>query len=460
MRRLAWLLPRRIATQIILLVTLSAVIFHLCMSLAFLLARESGRRPIEPPEARNRLVHAIDLIDAASPTGRAAVLEAVALADPDLHIEAEARPAGDTTGGGTLSFVGDLSNRVTPGLWVGQASGRDELSIRLRDGAWLRAAIPKQWLPHPNPSTLLFATLFFIALSTTLFVLWAVRNITLPLGRFAEAVDAFTLDGDARGLAETGSSEIVTASRAFNRMQARIAGMMAQRTQMLASVSHDLRTPITRLRLRAEFVADEPLRALMLRDLGQMDSLVHSALSFIRDRVMVRSSGRIDVASLLRTVCDEFSDLGCHARYSGPDHLVIEGNEDELRRAICNLVENADHVAAAATVTLAAEPDGGAEITVDDDGPGIPPGLVADMLQPFRRGPSDVTPTRPGGFGLGLPIVNAIVEAHGGTLTLANRKPRGLSCRISLPGRDAASGPSSDVQGRSRQDLAAPMITA
>ena len=279
----------------------------------------------------------------------------------------------------------------------------------------------------------MISTLFFIALSTTIFVLWAIRSITLPLGRFAEAVDAFALDGDAQSLAETGPTEIVTASRAFNRMQARIAGMMAQRTQMLASVSHDLRTPITRLRLRAEFVGDEALRTLMLRDLKQMDGLVHSALSFIRDRVVVRAPSRLDLASLLRTICDEFADLGCQTVYRGPDHVVIEGHEDDLRRAVSNLVENAINMGAAATVGLAIREGGGVEITVDDDGPGIPGAMVEDMLQPFRRGPDERTGGRPTGFGLGLPIVQAIVQTHGGTLTLASRKPRGLCCRITLP---------------------------
>ena len=201
---------------------------------------------------------------------------------------------------------------------------------------------------------------------------------------------------------------------------------------MLASVSHDLRTPITRLRLRAEFVGDEQLRGLILRDLKQMDGLVHSALSFIRDRVVVRSASRLDLASLLRTICDEFSDLGYPTVYRGPDHVVIDGHEDELRRAVGNLVENAVNVGAAATVGLSVD-DAGVEIAVEDDGPGIPADLVAEMMQPFRRGPDGRTGGRPIGFGLGLPIVQAIVHNHGGTLTIASRKPHGLCCRIVLP---------------------------
>ncbi len=431
MSRITWPLPRRIATQIIWMVTLSAVIFHLCMSAAFLLARESGLGPPVAHDTLPRLVHTLNLIDAAGPAGRAAVLDAVQRTDPDLGIAWATAPEGAVPPGN--GEVAQIRDRVTAGIDVSKAPDGIGLEVRLRDGSWLAAATPKVWLRHPDPSTLLIATLFFIALSTTIFVLWAIRSITLPLGRFAEAVDAFALDGDAQSLAETGPTEIVTASRAFNRMQARIAGMMAQRTEMLASVSHDLRTPITRMRLRAEFVSDEALRTLMLRDLKQMDGLVHSALSFIRDRVVVRAPSRLDLASLLRTICDEFSDLGCQTAYRGPDHAVIDGHEDELRRAVTNLIENAVNMGAATIVGLTILEGGGVEITVDDDGPGIPGALVDDMLQPFRRGPDERTGTRPTGFGLGLPIVQAIVQAQGGTLTLANRKPRGLCCRISLP---------------------------
>ena len=433
MSRVTWAMPRRIAAQIIWMVTLSAVIFHICMSAAFVLARESGLRPPVSHDTMPRLIHDVNLIDAAGPASQAAVMDAVERTDPDLGIAPVTEPEGTPAPVGAEAV--QIRDRVRPGIDVGRAHDGSGLRIRLRDGSWLVAATPKWWLPHPNPSTLLIATLFFIALSTTIFVLWAIRSITLPLGRFAEAVDAFALDGNAQSLAETGPTEIVTASRAFNRMQARIAGMMAQRTQMLASVSHDLRTPITRLRLRAEYVGDEQLRTLMLRDLKQMDGLVHSALSFIRDRVVVRAPARLDLASLLRTICDEFSDLGCQTVYRGPDHVVIDGHEDELRRAVTNLVENAASVGAAATVGLSVA-GGGVEVTVDDDGPGIPPAMVEDMLQPFRRGPDERNGGRPAGFGLGLPIVQAIVQTHGGTLTIANRKPRGLCCRIALPTRE------------------------
>ncbi len=402
-------LPGRIATQLVVLVALSAIIFHFCMSGAFLLNRTGWFRTLHPG-AVTRLDHAAELVEAAPASDRAAVLRAVAIADRDLGLRLE-----------------------PPGATLPQ----DRQSLALADGTVLSAFTRASRRHGPDPSLLAFGTLVFVALSTTLFLVWAVRGIVAPLGRVAEAVDGFARDAASlrkpRALSEDGPAEIAILARGFNSMQARIARMVAERTGMLAAVSHDLRTPITRLRLRAEFVADTGLRELMLRDLGQMDALVHAALSFIRDGAIEREPARLDLASLLRTVCDEAADMGHRARYGGPDHFVIRGHEDELRRAVGNLVDNAARVEAEAVVELRREADGTVAVTVSDDGPGIAPERLDDVMRPFRRGIDDGARPQPSGFGLGLPIVQAIVQAHGGTFTLSNRTPHGLCCRIALP---------------------------
>ena len=409
MKRLLCFLPGRIATQLIILVVLSAVIFHFCMSGAFLLNR-NGWFPAPHPSVVGRVPYASSLVQQADPADRDAVLRTLERADPVLDLRREAKDV-----------------LVAPG----------RRALVLADGTTLSVADEAFRRTGPDPSVFAFGTLIFIALSTTLFVVWGVRGITAPLDRMAAAVDAFATDSSSlrapRALPESGPVEIATVARGFNRLQARISRMLAERTGMLAAVSHDLRTPITRLRLRAEFVPDTSLRDLMLRDLGQMDSLVHAALSFIRDGSVDREQTRLDLATLLRTVCDEAADMGHRARYGGPDHFVILGYEDELRRAVGNLVDNAARVEAEAVVDLVREPDGTVAITVSDDGPGIPPERMGEVMQPFRRGTDDSARPQPSGFGLGLPIVQAIVQAHGGTLTLSNREPHGLCCRIALP---------------------------
>ena len=147
MSRIMWPMPRRIATQIIWMVTLSAVIFHICMSAAFLLARESGRRPSVSSDTMPRLIHALDLIDAAGPAGQAAVLDAVQRTDPDLGIGRATVPDGDVVPVG--EDVAQIRNRLTSGIEVSKALDGTGLRIRLRDGSWLVAATPKWW-PHPN----------------------------------------------------------------------------------------------------------------------------------------------------------------------------------------------------------------------------------------------------------------------------------------------------------------------
>ena len=400
------LAPRRIAAQITALVILSAVIFHLCMSGAFLLNRISGFRPVARAAAA-RLDEAVAVVTATPPALRDTVIAAFAAAVPELDLRAG--PPGE------------------PG----------RRAITLADGTTVNVAA-RAGRGGPEPSIVLFSTIVFVALSTTLFVLWTLRSITAPLSRIAMAVDGFAPEGSPSDslpppLREDGPVEVAMLARGFNAMRERIVRMMADRTEMLAAVSHDLRTPITRLRLRAEFVPDAALRDLMLRDLKQMDALVHNALAFIRDRATARVPARLDLASLLRTVCDEATDLGARVRYEGPDHLVVEGHEDDLRRAVGNLIDNAAHVDAAVSVGLGQDEEGRIAITVEDDGPGIPPERLGEVMRPFRRGPDQEGRTGPSGFGLGLPIVHAIVAAHGGTLALTNLEPSGLRCAIALP---------------------------
>src|SRR5262249_40201084 len=152
--------------------------------------------------------------------------------------------------------------------------------------------------------------------------LWAMRALTAPLAAFADAAEAFGLRSDHAALPEHGPEEVAKVARAFNSMRDRIEHLIDERTAMLAAVGHDLRTPITRLRLRAEFVEDPVTRQQMLRDLEQLNGMVQSALSFLRDGQTPDTSTMVDVAALLQTICDEFGDLGNKVSYQGPNRLA------------------------------------------------------------------------------------------------------------------------------------------
>lgn len=235
-----------------------------------------------------------------------------------------------------------------------------------------------------------------------------------------------------------GPDEVRVASRALNRMQARIRGMIVDRTRMLAAVSHDLRTPITRMRLRAEFIDDEDTRRQMLRDLDQMGAMVHAALSYLRDGQDTQSRSLVDLASLLQTVCHDFADTGEKVTYEGPDHLLASLRADEIRRAVGNLVENAlKYGGACAIVRLRPASRNEVDIEVVDRGPGIPNELKAAMLEPFARGDAARTMgDRSAGFGLGLAIARSAAEAHGGSLLLQDGEPSGLVAVLRLPTGD------------------------
>lgn len=215
---------------------------------------------------------------------------------------------------------------------------------------------------------------------------------------------------------------------------------------MLAAVGHDLRTPITRLRLRSEFIEDDILRAQALADLDQMRGMVESLLVFMRNESPTRSPVRVDLTASLTTVCDQFVDLGHTVTYSGPDHAVILGHPDDLQRAVTNLVDNAVRYAGRAMVRLKLASDR-VEIEVEDDGPGIPDSQRAAMLRPFARGESARSMNGTTGFGLGLSIAQVVATAHGGSLALMDARPRGLLARITLPGHAIVPGRTEGPKG-------------
>ena len=272
----------------------------------------------------------------------------------------------------------------------------------------------------------------FVVVSVALLGLWAARTLTAPLSSFARAAENFSLNGTAAPLPERGPEEIRSVARALNRMRQRITALMDDRTRMLAAISHDLRTPITRMRLRSEFIEDDTHRGRMLADLDQMRSMLESVLSFLRNDRKLEAMTLIDIATTLQLVADQFSDMGHKVVYQGPEHAMITARPDDLHRSVTNLVENAVRFGAEATIRLSVSADD-VTIDVEDDGPGISDARKDIMLEPFVRGDDARNMDEASGFGLGLSIARAIALAHGGELSLHDRLPHGLVVRIKLP---------------------------
>ena len=262
------------------------------------------------------------------------------------------------------------------------------------------------------------------------------RRLTAPVRTLAAAAEALGRDVNAPPLPEDGPSEVATAAAAFNTMAARIRRFVQDRTELLTAIGHDLRTPITRLKLRAEFVEDDEQRGKMLADLEELEAMVSATLAFGRDARTTEPVASLDLAELLRTVLDETGDARPDAAtrlaYEGPPHLTVRARPLALKRAFANLVSNAVTYGGSARITLNPPAGGVVVIEVEDDGPGIPPGELERVFEPFHRGePSRNRET--GGVGLGLPIARNILRAHGGDVTLANRPMSGVKATVTLP---------------------------
>ncbi|MDB5445833.1 MAG: sensor histidine kinase, partial [Phenylobacterium sp.] len=232
-------------------------------------------------------------------------------------------------------------------------------------------------------------------------------------------------------LAVKGSAEIAVAVAAFNEMQARLRRYVDDRTAMVGAVAHDLRTPLTRLRFRIESAPDEQ-RAKMAADIEQMEEMISATLAFVRDATRPGERTRLELSSLLESLCDEMAETGADTDVvERGDKVVIEGDPMALRRLFSNLLENAvkfGHRARARVFSDAAY----AVVEITDDGPGIPPADAERVFEPFyRREPSRSRQT--GGIGLGLAVVRSIARGHGGDVALLNRRGGGLTARVQLP---------------------------
>ncbi len=323
----------------------------------------------------------------------------------------------------------------------GPDRGSVSLGLRLPDNRWLDIAFA---LPAPRPwhSQTFLAAFALMTVAAAALSTWAVRRLVAPVSTLAEAAERLGRDVAAPPLPEDGPAEVAQAARAFNTMAARLRRFVADRTFLLAAIGHDLRTPITRLKLRLEFVDDDELRRKMLADLDELEAMVAASLAFARDTTGEERVVSIDLAELVRTILDETADARPEAAerlgYAGPAHLTVRARQVSLKRAIGNLVLNAVKYGGGARITLRPpERDVAArdlvELLVDDDGPGIPEADLDRVFQPFQR----LEPSRSretGGMGLGLPIARNIFRAHGGDVALANRTGGGLRATVTLPG--------------------------
>lgn len=300
----------------------------------------------------------------------------------------------------------------------------------LQDGRTLRAM-----MQIPDPS--LAVAMVSLGSATVLSALLAVvlililRRLTRPLSNLAKAAEALGRGEDSPPLDDNAPLEVQESLRAFNRMQVRIREHIEQRTRMLAAVSHDLRTPITALRLQAEYVEDPAQRERMLNTLGEMEAVTESALSYLKNPRSVEEAQAVDLAALVDSVCEELRLIGLDVDFEYQQRLIVSCRPGLMKRALRNLIENAAQYGQQAQVEVRQHPDY-AEVRIQDQGPGIAPELVAEALKPFNRLEGSRN-RRTGGSGLGLSIAQEIIEKAHGELQLSNRPEGGLLQLVKLP---------------------------
>lgn len=303
------------------------------------------------------------------------------------------------------------------------------ISIALEQGEWLnaRARLPG---PRPAPASLFFAGLFTV-LAVGIGAAMISRQIGRPLAQLAGAARALGA-GDANVSAPlNGPEDVRRAAEAFNAMAERLGRQLNRQRQMLWALSHDLRTPITALKLRAELIEDEATRQRILAPVSEMEKLTEQALALARAGASEEERQRVDLAEIARTLCGELEDMGVPASAEAPAPVMLDCRPSEIARALRNLAENAAKYGGGGIMRVYRD---GADVVAEviDQGPGVPDDIRARLAEPFFR--ADAARSEAQGAGLGLAIAQAIADGHGGRLVLENRKPKGFSAKLILPG--------------------------
>jgi signal transduction histidine kinase len=415
------------------------------------------------PMAAARMATIAEIVSRAPPTDRPAVLAAIssALLHVEIHDEAAIDPAMHLSE--RLDRLRDaielslesqpdmvrVAARTSDGRVADNAAVIDQLEVetRLPDGKWLAITMSDFMLGTilPRAASLAIILVPFLSLIGLLSVLTA-RRLARPISAFAAAAERFGMGAEAIPLPERGPREVRTAIRAFNRMQERLRRFIDDRTQMVAAMSHDLKTPLTRLRLRAELIRNEAQRRKMLTDMDDMTAMIESTLAFVRDDAKREAPLLVDLGALVESVCENAMDAGGSVDVTAKQGINLTCRPIAISRAVANLIDNALKYGGCARVTLDGDRDR-AVVTIDDDGPGIPEEEREKVFAPFYRLEGSRNRDT-GGVGLGLAVARTAAREHGGDVTLGTAESGGLRARLELPVSAASTLPAATSSGQ------------
>ncbi len=462
-----WLWPRTLSGQLILVMLLAVAFSQVVTLVIYRLERARVVRNIIVEETLGRAVSAYRLAEATSPSRRAETLKAIEtpltrywisdelVSSPvEWQQQARARLLEPTSASGKYSSssslfpnepgLGRVSQepwKVLPvGTWLLQQPIRlldlaswngFGFSMQLDENSWLN-------MVYAKPNSLMQTTLtpgYYTALVITVLIfasaaLFVARRISQPLRDLTKSAERLGRGEELEVLREEGPDDIRSTVGAFNRMQIRLRRFLEDRTRMLAAIGHDLRTPITSLRLRTEFIADAETREKFTSTLDEMQAMAEAALSLAQSESISEATRVVDLNALIESLCDDVADLGWSVKFQPDGRLPYPCRPAALRRALRNVLENAVRYGERARVELKSSGEG-VEILVEDDGPGIPEADRERVFDPFVRLESSRNRDT-GGVGLGLSIARSISRNHGGDIILSQGSS-GLCVHIRLP---------------------------
>jgi len=461
------ILPRTLGGQLILVMLLAVAISQIVTLVIYRFERAKAVRSVIGEECLGRAVSAFRLAESISPGLRVETLDAVEtpltrywitreevaspeewqrqarahLLQPTAAIGRHQPTSSLFTNDSTLTDISKSDWQILPaGSWLVQQPIRlldlapwngFGFSMKLDSEAWLN-------MVYAKPAALMTTTLtpgYYTALSVTVLIfafvaIFVARRISRPLRHLAKNAEELGRGQESAVMPEEGPDDIRSTIAAFNRMQVRLRRFLEDRTRMLAAIGHDLRTPITSLRLRTEFIADPEMRGKFTETLDEMQAMAEAALSYAQSESPGESTRVVEINALLESICDDLVDLGWNVEFKSNGRLPYPCRPAAIRRAVRNVIENAVRYGDAARVSLKPDADG-LEILVEDDGPGIAEADREKVFQPFVRLEGSRNRDT-GGVGLGFAIARSLIRNHGGEITLSNGS-RGLRVHMHLP---------------------------
>jgi len=449
------LLPRSLFGQVVFATVVAVVVSQLVVAGVLLVERERLARRVWGDEAAQRIAGFIGAIDAASPVERLRIIGTAGLHPGHASLQEAWRKPQEPLPDEASAFLDNLRKELARPVQVqalvlrpdaseaGPASAMDPfggarrrqlrllaVQARLSDGAilTLRHALPP---PLSGPSTHLLIAVAALMAAAGALAAWAVRRLTRPLQTLACAAQGLASDLDQPPLPETGPAEVALAAASFNRMQQDLKRNLQTRSQALAAVSHDLRLPITRVRLRIERLADEATREAIESDLVEMDRMIGNTLEFLRAGHSGEQPARVDANALVESVAEDMRALGCQIRTHGQAGAPLLARAQAVRRCLSNLVDNARRYGGGDVDLTLRDGAEKIEFVVEDRGPGIPQSEQERVFEPYVR--LEASRARhTGGTGLGLAIARAIARGHGGDVAFESREGGGLRAILTI----------------------------